>query len=603
MTHLTLICDAGTQLDRRATADALESRAITGSTLKDVVETATEEVTSQRYERVAIISVTAREPDEERARFETPLGNAGAEYITWVDPATGRGLPADERARLVAGAASAAVQLEPATATKRLDPRDERIVVVEDAALAADVATVTPVTLVTSKTHGRRLPDVRTTNGRAIDILDEDDESSLVVLVDGTDGTERLEADQVVWPGYDGSLADRFDVHTSVQGVVRAVQRVARERARDPVSVDPARCTVGRKGTEGCRACETACPHDAVDISISGDGTVTIDADACTDCGICLGGCPTEAIESSRSPSLETLSEATKTALERVDTKRSRLPFVGSDPDPVVIAFASQSVLPAVVDGAANGPPTVPIPIPDAGRVPAGLFLATLAAGAGGVTIVTDPHEPTEAIENRVDATRDTLEMLTEDAPVGHVSTTDPATVADVLESVSRETTATNDPDPTLARGTTATELSAAAVDVLADGPRKGVTVPSLGSIAVDAQACTLCRACERLCPTGALVQPDASTLTFDPAACTGCGICSACPEDAIEVFDEIEVPLGNRTEVVKATGVVCERCGEEFVSEAAFDNVRDALADSEATATLDLSRCPNCRRRTSVFE
>ncbi|AXR82223.1 4Fe-4S binding protein [Natrarchaeobaculum sulfurireducens] len=595
MTSLALFCDAGTSLDRRAVADAFEGRSITGSSLESVLETATDTASGEPCDRVAIVSTAARNPTHERDRFEADLRAAGVEYVAWIDPRLGRGRSDDERGRIVAAATDAALTLAPESSTERPDPDEDRVVVVGDPALASDLATALPVALVTPEPLGRRLPDVSPVRGRALDLL-EGDGGEITVLVDRDGATDRLAADQIVWPGYDGPLADRFDVHAEARGAVSAVARVARERARAPVAVDASRCTVGRRGTAGCRACEVVCPHDAVAISSDGDGSVTIDADACTDCGVCLGACPTEAITSPRAPSLGRLGKATRSALETVSSGGSRLPFVGSDPEPVVIAFTARSVLPAVVEAAVDGPPTVPIPVPNAGRVPAAQLLGTVAAGAGGVAVVADPDEAAAAVDEPTEAARATLEDLAGDAPVERVASADPATVAATLEAVARDEPLVDDPDPILAHGTTASALSAGAVDALTDGPQTGVSVPALGSISVDADACTLCGACDNLCPTGAIVQHGADALSVDPAACTGCGICVVCPEDAIEVDETVDVPLGDRHRAVEPDGIVCERCGDRFASAAGVEHVRDAL-DGTSASSLELECCPACRR------
>ena len=52
----------------------------------------------------------------------------------------------------------------------------------------------------------------------------------------------------------------------------------------------------------------------------------------------------------------------------------------------------------------------------------------------------------------------------------------------------------------------------------------------------VDEEACTLCGACQTVCPTEAISLGDAA-VQVSAEACCGCGACvEACPNDAIKV-------------------------------------------------------------------
>ena len=587
MTSIALVVSGARE--RRALADALEMPAVTGSSPDDVLAAAREEIGSGGIDRAVVVAPAATEPARERAELEADLLEAGVDHVAWVDPRLGRGT--DARPRLVAAAASAAAVVPNTAIPRPAEPAPDQVVVVDDPVLASDLATRFPVTHVTDASDGRRRRNVRTVRGRAKGL--EDDGTGLRVIVDAE--ADPIDAEQVVWPEYDGPLADRSDVHRERSGILRSVLRVARLRAREPVAVERDRCAVGRKGTEGCRACAEVCPHDAVTVSTADNGAVTIDAGDCTDCGRCLGACPTEAIASPRASTLGELGEATAAAIDTASAGGSRLPLVGSDPDPVVIAFTARSVFPAVLAGTEDAPPTVPIPVADGGRVPAALLAATVAAGASGAVVVADP---TESSDPDIEGARQILDELAGGAPVDAVATTDPGTVAGMLRTVDGAATLVDEPVTSRVREQTARALSVTTVRALSDGRTDRVSAPALGSITVDADACTLCESCDRLCPTGAIVQPDAETLTVDPALCVGCGLCTACPEDAIEVSNQVTIPLGNREPVVESDAVVCTECGEPFASEAGIDAVREGL---DTSVELDLDRCPDCRRTPDI--
>jgi ferredoxin len=53
----------------------------------------------------------------------------------------------------------------------------------------------------------------------------------------------------------------------------------------------------------------------------------------------------------------------------------------------------------------------------------------------------------------------------------------------------------------------------------------------------VDGEACTLCGACEPVCPTEAITLGE-SVAEVNAAACSGCGACvDVCPNEAIKLI------------------------------------------------------------------
>ena len=613
---LTLVCDGSSSLDRQSVAAAVPGESIVGSTLDQVLPAALEAIEEGAVERVAIVTA---EPVG-RASIEARLEGAGADAVVWVDARLGAGLSSTERGRVVAAATQAKLALAAAgTRPADLEPKAGRqvdpgeIVVVDAPAVAADLATHVPVTLLTSDHVDRRRPNVTVREGRALEIFDDDE---LTVLFESSNGADRLRPDHLVWPGYDGD-ADGEGVHVDTSGIVDAVLRLARERNRDPVTVDPSTCAVGRKGTAGCRACESVCPHDAVSIDVSGDGRVAIDDRACTDCGVCLGACPTESITSPRAASLEALTEATVASLEvggDVDGGFS-IPFVGrddADASPVV-AFTHHDLEPLVVNARPDSVPTIPIPVSDARRVPGSLALYALAAGAGGVTLVGDPARSTDALERIAEEAGRTLEALDLEPAVSWVASTDPAAVSEALQRAYAGYTLTDRPlgrpsgktepcpgAPATDGGwtMTAATLSVHAIESLSSEPTADVPAPALGSIVVEAADCTLCRACDSMCPTGALDQPNDRTLRFDPSVCVGCNLCTACPEDAIDVEETVTVPVGTREPVVEHDPITCAQCGDPFGTKTGLAQVQRTLDGADLPEGLGLEYCPSCRRR-----
>ena len=123
--------------------------------------------------------------------------------------------------------------------------------------------------------------------------------------------------------------------------------------------------------------------------------------------------------------------------------------------------------------------------------------------------------------------------------------------------------------------------------------------------VKVDAGLCTLCGACARACPEGALKLAESGgsvELTFDPALCLACGACArACPEGAVEVT--VGAYPGARTVLASSMLQVCPSCGRPFAPARLVERVAAKLAATGLQAALDTVRlCPYCRARAAAL-
>ena len=553
------------------------------------------------YGRTDTVVISADGTSEFRERIE----GTGNRFLGRVDPRCGAGLAPTAAARVIAAATRARLTGGPSPARAAYEPSvgDERVLVVGDVTTAANLATVVDVTLVAAAST--QPPGVKLVEGQAQGVSLESGE--LLVTVDSAGARRAVETDQVVWAGYDGPLADASHVHTADDASqVATVVRFARDRRREPVAVDPSVCAVGIKGVPGCTACRERCPYEAIELSIEGDGAVTVDGDACIDCGACLGACPTEAITSPRARDIATLKHVTTVAIETgVDRSRSRIPFIGGGTEPLVVAFVSESCEAVVVSALSQSDlaPTVPIVVSHAQRIPAALVLYAVAAGADGVVLVGESldgdaraagAEPLARITESANRTFRSMALgeRCQSAGVDRDEITEAIRAVDTSATVERGAL-TDDYAAQVSY-----ELAATAVSALADDAEL-VPVEALGRVTVESAGCTLCEACDSLCPTGALEQPDAATLTLDAAECIGCERCLGCPENVIEVTQSVnpaELQTGRRT-VVEAEGIDCASCGKTFASAAGMDKLTEVLDADVDPESLGLQYCPDCRR------
>ncbi len=123
-------------------------------------------------------------------------------------------------------------------------------------------------------------------------------------------------------------------------------------------------------------------------------------------------------------------------------------------------------------------------------------------------------------------------------------------------------------------------------------------------AVRVDADACSLCEACARRCPKGALrraLEGEIAALYFDAVRCDGCGGAPRCqrlcPETALQVAPAAAAAPG---EILLVRGAMqrCSHCGELF---APVRRIAAAAKKGAATAEMFQEMCPLCRREDLV--
>jgi ferredoxin len=137
--------------------------------------------------------------------------------------------------------------------------------------------------------------------------------------------------------------------------------------------------------------------------------------------------------------------------------------------------------------------------------------------------------------------------------------------------------------------------------------PPESIPLPAgapFGALAVDRQACTLCKACIGACPEGALLDaPDVPRLRFIERNCVQCGLCAdTCPEDAIRLVPRLLLgaQAKNPATLNEAEPFNCVRCGKPFGTKAMIDAMLGKVGGhamfASGGALRRLQMCADCR-------
>jgi len=348
-------------------------------------------------------------------------------------------------------------------------------------------------------------------------------------------------------------------------------------------------CAHDRQGIPGCDACLSACPADA----ITGDKEgVRIEPHLCQGCGTCALVCPSGAVRYAH--------PARGFSLARLQAALAAWEDAGGGPAGVWI------VRPERAAEAPAGWLTYAL------QEPASLgletWLAVLAAGAARVAVAADglPDESRRALAQQIAIGRALLEGLGLAPALGLIDDGDGLASLPALPA--RQTVK-------LSGGDDKRALLFAAIDALAAqaGPRPGgreaaSPLPGgpMGAVRIHAEQCTLCAACVRICPSGALALAGSmSKLAFTEQRCLQCGLCAhVCPEKAVTLEPRLLYSAQARQTprvVAEAEMFACTGCGKPFATRAMIERSRAMMASHpmfQGEQAKLMTLCPDCRQR-----
>jgi ferredoxin len=158
------------------------------------------------------------------------------------------------------------------------------------------------------------------------------------------------------------------------------------------------------------------------------------------------------------------------------------------------------------------------------------------------------------------------------------------------------------------------TTVAMAVEHLLQHAPIRRTEIPlpagaPFGSLAVNADTCTLCMACVGACPENALADnPELPQLRFIEANCVQCGLCvNTCPESALTLQPRLLLTKeAKQLRVINEAAIfACVSCGKPMGTQKMVEGMIAKLAGHSMFAAPEALRrlrmCGDCRVRDLV--
>ena len=363
-------------------------------------------------------------------------------------------------------------------------------------------------------------------------------------------------------------------------------------------------CAHGRSGKTGCTKCIDVCSTGA----ISSDGDrVKVEPHLCAGCGGCSTVCPSGAMTYAypRVPDTGARLKAVLGAYREAGGKDACIVFHNAGEGRALVRSLGRrgKGLPARL---------IPMELFHVASVGMDVWLGALAYGASQVAVVSNGDEPegyVEAIRAQMGIAQTVLTAL------GYAGKHLELVVAGDSKALEAALWGLA-PAAGVAKPATF-NLSAEkrttldfAIDHLAKhapSPKEEIPLGAgapFGSIAVNKDTCTLCKACIGACPEAALLDsPETPMLRFIERNCVQCGLCAnTCPEKAITLRPRLLLTAQAKEAVTlnEATPFNCVRCATPFGTKQMIDAMMGRLTAHSmfagGGAIRRLQMCADCR-------
>jgi ferredoxin len=351
------------------------------------------------------------------------------------------------------------------------------------------------------------------------------------------------------------------------------------------------RCVRYRYRYSECARCLDACPHAAIALSDSG---AAIDANKCRNCALCVSACRTGAFATAAFKPIEMLRQAIKTEHFSIACAPSGhaadavVPCLGALDAPL-LAYLEKRKLPTTLLGAslcadcAHG-------ATGAAQLAANLeAVAELRAAAAPETPlpieVIDDKIPSEKRPRFTSGRRHLFRRL-----LGRG-------VDEVSAAVAAKPPAQPVADKAIRAGAYALTEQRELLQIVAarkdSQPFRVAIHEALPALDISiGPGCTVCEACFRVCPTGAISiteNPGDWALLFQRDRCVGCAACmEVCQPRVLDAAAVIDLtPDQPPRQLIRLAKQRCDRCDRFFVSPHPEKTCRVCSDDQEAFSAI----------------
>ncbi len=362
------------------------------------------------------------------------------------------------------------------------------------------------------------------------------------------------------------------------------VSSICERLVEEVISVDPFICQLGSRPGAGCRKCLEACPSFAVLVR---DGSIEIDHLACTECGRCVGSCPTGALQ-----------------YERFNDRALSAYTAGMDLAPgTTVVIGSEDALHEFwwKNRTKHFPSTLFMEYPQIGALGTWHLLLLLAQGAGRVLILDAGETGADLLSSAISLVNRIVRILfgTEGPFAAYVSVGE---AASWIRGTEDSLLSGLMPQGRYAgRRRDLVRILAFLIEhASGTGSLEAGLSADFGSLTVDTQLCTQCLACLNECKIQALrADQDRFSLSIREALCVQCGLCAAvCPEEALSLLPglRLEGDFLERKVLVEAEPARCRACGRVFGTRKSLDRVKEILSEREDLDLELFEYCEDCR-------